>query len=263
MPRSSWLIATADFGGVGFDVEAPGGVEGVLSPTMPSGPLYIFDSNSARSYAAQIESAILAASATDITTCSITLQRNGYVRISFNTAVDVTWGGATGIRDALGFTGDLTGASTYTATERSTHIWIPGRTEISDQRLGQAGTPVYDTQTGGGVGSTPPVTIASGYREVSDLSWQAVSGEYVWVDGSPGELIAFWGVLMTQTSTRIAHYRNVLFDPDSTLSASLASRVGPYALRPQGQYRFPYRRSTRNVEQYADVELPLVVVSEI
>jgi hypothetical protein len=82
-----------------------------------------------------------------------TVSDTGFVTMSRGSTFTVTWTD-TGLRDILGFTGNLSGASSYTATNQHMHGWYPGVAlvdRIGDERSpGMATSDVQVMRTPGG-----------------------------------------------------------------------------------------------------------------
>ena len=65
------------------------------------------------------------------------LQRNGLVYLEAAGVFTIGWGVSTVMRDLLGFTGSLAGATRYEAPNKSPLLWMPGKPETPMmQRLG-------------------------------------------------------------------------------------------------------------------------------
>jgi len=205
-------------------------------------------------------------------TTTITLQRNRRIRIDVPSSVGlftITWGANTDVRDALGFTGNLSGDRTYTATGISNRLWCPGLTEISDARLGRQGTPHYDTQVGGGGSFVKPVMTTHNYRIKNSLEWRNVintaAASRVWSTEIGGEYYAFWRDVMV-TGGQWTHYRATDNDESSIVNVGLSSanRRGPYVWIPRsGAVQFDYNRSISNVEARSDVKITCMQVAEL
>jgi hypothetical protein len=266
MPLSSWLIGTVESDVADTITITVAGGTGAVGVVVPAGPLYLQDSNSALSYASALATAINT-QCVDITACSIRLLENRCIQIVFTAAGNVTvnWGSNTDLRDILGFTGTLSGATSYTATLISSRIWVPGLTEIGRARLGRVGVPVQDTQVGGGGGATRPAMTTHNRRETNALEWRAVDNARVWVTEAGGEHIAFWTDVLTE-GRQFLHFRATNEDATSTTAITLTSgnRLGPYHWNPpSGAVEYDYDRSIQHVEKRNNVKIPVVVVREL
>lgn len=92
--------------------------------TAPAGGLYLWHSTASLSLLARVVAAMAAAG---VASPEAYITELGYVRLASSGAFTITWNLATTLRDLLGFTGDLAGASAYTAPNRSTLLWRSGR----------------------------------------------------------------------------------------------------------------------------------------
>lgn len=261
MPASSWLIGAITPQGESFQVDDGLGLP--VDITIPSTEVYLHDPTSALSLLDAIAAELATALGGPAT---VTLHRDRLIRIDLPTVADILWGSATDIRDALGFSADCTGDSTYTADNPSPHSWCPGLTELSEARLGREGIPVYDTQIGGGGSFELPVRTRSNYRVLNTLEWRNVHNGRVWVDGTGGEHYAFWQTVLLP-GTRFVHYRGLTNDESSSAELTLTSgaRVGPYitAERSGDDIRYEYERSIVNVESRNNVKHRVRRVQEI
>lgn len=263
MPASSVLIGTLSATGT-IAVTVSGGVNGTVNVTVPAGPLYLFDSTPALSYVVALAAAIVAQNS-DVPGVEILLLRNRHASIEWDTASNValTWGSNTAMRDALGFTGDLSGANFYTSENPCDLVWVPGTTEISSGRLGTAGKPVYDLQVAGPPGSTKPVYTSHNYRTINTLRWMNVDNSRVWVSETGGEHIVWWRKVLVG-GRQFAHYRQVTMSDSDSAAATLATRVGPYSfVPPSGPVEYPYDRVVENVEFRQNVSMDVVQVAEL
>jgi hypothetical protein len=268
MPASSWLIG--EFTPSGTTLACDDGVN-PIDVVIPQGARYIDDTTNSLSLIYQLAQEIDALLGAPGTT-TIILQRDRHIRINTpGTPLAIDWTGNTDLRDALGFTINLAGAASHTAPNVSPFIWAPGLTEISSARLGRVGTPVYDTQSGGGGTFVKPVVTTSQYRVINDLEWRSVHNGVrvggpaprVWYQEIGGEHFAFWREVL-HPGGQFAHYRGVDNDENSTAAVALANRVGPYVWRrPSGDVRYDYDRTIQHVEARCDVKLPVVQVSEL
>jgi hypothetical protein len=94
--------------------------------------------------------------------------------------VAITWT-STGLRDALGFTGNLSAASSHTSANSSPHIWLPNTPRsagiVPD---GYQGRPVTDgTVTGSPTGTTKAIQYATRYENTAE--WRFLLGSKTWI----------------------------------------------------------------------------------
>jgi hypothetical protein len=153
------------------------------------------------------------------TTGLITLSATGV------TTFNVTWT-STALRDALGFTGNLTGALSYAATKQSPYLFLPncGRAP-ADAPEGTRGTAVTDgTITMAPTGHSTRLVGATRYRD--RLGFMQLDGRRTWTtyESTVGEsLQTFWdGVLAEGYPFR--------YHPDRTVDATYLTYVAVDAL---------------------------------
>lgn len=156
--------------------------------------------------------------------------KNRKVRIYAGGIFSLTWSSLY-FRDFLGFTTDLSGASTYTSGSIPQLLWSPGRTESPMlSPLGTQGHQVHSTIFGvAGDGTT--VTTTTGSRTFQEWRWSYIATDRIQTDaGAGGEYATFFDkVLKNGYNFRL--YRNV--DEDGTSAdLTLGSYLGPYALTP-------------------------------
>ena len=258
---TSLLLGQVVHGGETVRSEVPGGIGGTGSydSDVPEG-LYLHDSTGSRSLITQLATTILADNP-DLTTLTITLQRDRLLRLEFDVECGLIL--STTMRQILGFDTDLSGSDTYTADRPSTYLWAPAMAEQTDGRLGKSGIPVWDAQWAMGGGNAPPTVTRHNFHRRETLSWDSVANDRIWVDETGGEFFAFWRDCLS-AGRRFCHYRQITMDEASSTAVTLSSRVGPYCMAPpNGRVEFPYVRTIRNVEFRNNVSIPAVIVTEI
>lgn len=98
--------------------------------TAAAGGLYLWHSTASLSLLARVAAAMTTAGVAD---AAAYITEAGYVRLTSSGTFTISWGLATTTRDLLGFGGNLSGASSYTATNRSTLLWRSG-TRLTPER---------------------------------------------------------------------------------------------------------------------------------
>lgn len=248
------------------------GTPEVLS--LPAGAYYLVNGDSDLDLCATL--AGLCETHSEAPTVSIYLTEGGLVRISVTNAAAfrIAWGTATELRDLLGFTIDLTGALTYTATNPSPLLWIPGRTEIAMARLGTLGDPVYDTAVGQAAGSGVPVATQNNVRFDNEFQWRHVVNDvaaaFQAVRTSSGSQNGKWYGFHERVVRRFRRFwlhRDASYVPASTTamtySVAAPGALGPYVLRsPGGTVRYSAPREEEMREAYNRITLPVVLVDE-
>lgn len=193
-----------------------------------------------------------------------------YVRLTSSGTFTIAWGSATTLRDLLGFTGDLSGASSYTATNRSPLLWSPGKVLTPEQApLDFHGAPVLDASVS--VGPLGNIVV----RQNGEPSYvNRYSGRHVARDRygtSPNAVVGQWlYFLRTELwqAKRVIVLRRVLEGSSVTASADYATSValGPYRLDlSQSDTRREFVARSEGfgrVEAYYDVTFPVVQTEE-
>lgn len=110
--------------------------------------------------------------------------------------VAITWT-STSLRDALGFTGNLSAASTHTSTSSSPYIWLPNTPRAPAMAPdGYQGMPVTDgTVTGSPTGTTAAIQYATRY--IDTMEWRFLLGSKTWITWESvvnESLEKFWSV---------------------------------------------------------------------
>lgn len=103
----------------------------------------------------------------------------GKVTISAGVTFSITWTSST-IRDALGFTGTVSGASTYTSTNGSPYVWLPDQRRANPLSPdGGTGIQLTDaTCTMSPAGITKIIKFSTRYRD--SLEYRYLSGAKTW-----------------------------------------------------------------------------------
>jgi hypothetical protein len=127
----------------------------------------------------------------------------------------ITWT-STAARDALGYTGNLSGAASYAAPEQSPYIWLPnvGR-GLTDSPEGTVGTIVSDgTVTLAPTGVSKELVYSQ--RRRNRLGFGLVHAQYVWAEyeSTPNQsLETFWLTVLGEGLPFRYH-------PDASVSAT-------------------------------------------
>lgn len=265
MARADWVVSSRVWTTQSITINA--------SPqdvTAPSGGLYLLHSTSSLSLIARLLAALLAAG---VTTPTVYITEDRHVRIAAGAVFSITWGSGTTLRDLLGFTGDISGMTAYTAPNRSTLLWSAGKVLTPERSpLGTVGEPVADVSATVGPGGRvvsriegdPDFLQTYSARHVpAERWWQSASGE----DGVAGEWRHFWENEVL-TAQRLIVLRRVNEGTSATASAdySLSTVLGPYRpdLTDRDLRRMRMRRASgfERVDAYYDIELPLIKTTE-
>lgn len=131
-------------------------------------------------------------------------------------AFAVNWADATELRDALGFTTNLTSATSHRAPNISPLLWSAGRPVTWEARLGTNGIKVVDVARGQSGPSTVRTT-RNNTRRRNTLIYSHILGSRVWTtDEENGEFVTFWDEVLVN-GRRFKVWRNYPEDlADST-----------------------------------------------
>jgi hypothetical protein len=264
MAATVWLCSSRVWPDAGLDVTIDASPETV---TASLGGLYIYHPTDALDLPTQFVAAMTAAGVVD-PAAFITEDR--HFRLTSSGVFDVTWT-STVLRDYLGFTGNLTGATGYTATNRSPMLWSPGKTETPEEApLGAHGKPIADLSVAYGAGGTQTIRVEGSPTYRQRFAWSHVAkARYYNAPPSPvdGDFAAFW-LSEFVGGNRWILLRGVTEGTSTTVSAGYgsATNVGPYkADMSQPEMRsLQFARSAgfSLVEAYYDVTIPCVKTPE-
>jgi hypothetical protein len=193
-----------------------------------------------------------------------------YVRLTGAGVFEVDWTGAETLRDLLGFTGTLSGASAYTAPNRSPLLWSPGKVLTPDlAQLGVHGQRVLDISATIGQGGNLTVRQEGTPTTVNRFSGRYIPKARYQSGATPaaGEYTYAWEYELC-TGKKFHILRGVTEGSSTTASASYgsATALGPYVadLSDGGFRRTPFVRSAGFglVEAYYDITVPAVLTSQ-
>lgn len=193
VPSGGWDLSLTETGG--------GGASGTV--TVAAGDYYL---NGATSFNDALETALDAVGNATYTVTQSDADESGTGKTTISatgggvTAFAITWTD-TDQRDQLGFTGNVSGALTYTSTNRAKGLWLPtcGRTgDIPEPETGSTyfGRPTMDT-----VSVIAPSGVHSSIRYntvyKSMLDFRTLLGDNVWIRlaasaDQPGTLEQLW-----------------------------------------------------------------------
>lgn len=221
---------------------------------------YLYHDTDALSLVDQLEDVLLAEGVTGAT---VRVLENRKVRISANAAFDLDWG-STLSRTLFGFTGNLSGASTYTATNISPLLWSPSKPESpTESPLGVTGRRVYDTKL-----STAPdgTQVADSHytQRVNTFNWSHVPMDRFQTSSEVGgEYVVFFDYV--HKGNKFHLWRNIAEDVDGTDPVTWTSSLGPYGYRQTRGLMSPdFQRSPgfERVDRRAQVSLDCLIVPE-
>ena len=198
------------------------------------------------------------------------LQRNGLVYLEAAGVFTISWGVSTVLRDLLGFTGNLAGASKYTAPLKSPLLWMPGKPETPMmQRLGVVGHRVPTVYQAVSAYSGRAESVSHGSRIYARYSFPMVDSDLVVTTGNEGGTFARWFDEVAVKAARFKLYRDVLENPTSTATAAsyLDEPLGPYVFTaPAGKgpaWAYDMSRGFERTDKRADIDIRCHVVEEM
>lgn len=218
---TSWLVGAINFGsaqdytisGTGYDVAA--------------GDYYLRDATAGRSLLAQIQADM---TAEGLANASVFVDQSGYVHLKSDDSFTVTWTD-TALRDALGFTSNITSTTNATAQKHSPLWWSPGWPETPATPVGVDAYPVPDTQiTSSPTGlTTKHTTHHTAYWQ--EWNWASVPVSRVWTAAeNGGEFRRFWSEVL-QPGYRFKLYSDIQENVGSSTAVIWTSAQGPYKTR--------------------------------
>ena len=258
MGTTAWLIGSIK------NLPAQTLVIGGGNQAITAGSRYLYHSTNALSMLAQVQAALIAAGYAG---ASATLLKNRKVKLSSGAGTfTLNWPADNVFRNLLGFTGNLSGASSYTATNVSKLLWSPGRPENPQQApLGVRGHRTHSTYTlvSPYDGSTESVTHGS--REYNAFNFPYVLTDRVHTTAEAGgEWVAFFDTVCAP-SYSFHLWRNVDEDTSSTSNAALATNLGPYVYTPErrgADWSFVRSGGFELAEHACDINFRVHVVPE-
>jgi hypothetical protein len=262
MPFSDWIIA-----GLEWTTQSPTIDAGAQDVTAPLGGLYLTHPTASLSMLARLVAAMTAAG---VASPAAFVTEARHVRLTAAATFSVTWGSATLLRDSLGFSGNLSGASSYTAPLRSPLLWSAGKVLTPTLApLGYPGAPVLDASVTVGPGGRVIVRRHGDPSVVQSFTVRHVPRDRYWTE-SPvaGQWLHFKAVALWTAPNLIVLLRVDEGTGSVTLSAdySTSPALGPYKpdLTDPALRREPVQRASgfERVEAYYDVSLSLVLTRE-
>ena len=230
---------------------------------LPAGTYYLRDATGSRS--------LLAAMVTAMTTggvgsaaAVVLLSRK--VNLSGGANFTINWPADGILRDLLGYSGNLSGAATYTASAISPLLWSPGKPESPQlSPLGVAGRRVYLAQVGVAEdGSTFATT--QGYRTFQRYLWKYVHTSRVQTSAEAGgEFARWWGDVLVKAG-RFKLYRAIDEDDASNTAVTWPTAIGPYCVTPDTRspdWTFTRSSGFELADCRSDLELACHVVPEV
>lgn len=238
-----------------------------------SGGLYFDHPSSSLSMKSVMETAMGNAGLSDP---AFELLQNGYLKLSWSgAAADLTFDDSH-LRDALGFTGNKSGANNYTSDNKPLWVWS-GATPIQtlDTPIGTTGKTIYDASQlkapGGVTKVTKQVTTSKAGRWLA--TWVARDRYKTTDAGLNGEMQSFFEnvLVLGYHFLIVGDGENGLVSEDdassTAMSYTIGNAIGPLvmdleAVAGRSGISLPCKRSDPNLDWYFDIEIPYLEAQE-
>lgn len=248
----SWLI-----GSIRFTADASVNIDG-NTQDISTGYYYLRHPTSNLSLISAFATAM---ANTGLSGVNVYLNRAGYVVLEAASSFEVTWINTT-LQTALGFTEDLSGASSYTAPCRSNIAFFPQAPSTPTSILGVVGYDVSDAITRRSPTGLTQSVEKHHTQVFQELRWALINVERLWdTTESPGTFKRFLDDVIRNNRSFFEHQQ---IDEDLTSSEEVTwtTGLGPYRVRDIQALNDWYRRTINNKDLYSPLRLDLVQVSE-
>ena len=233
---TAWLVGSAR--DLDYDVIFTGNA----STQTISGTAYLYHASSSLSLLAKMVTAMTAGG---VANPAAVLTRDRRVKLSSSGNFSVQWSDV-GLRDLLGFTGNLAAASSYTAPNVSPLLWSPAKPMMAElSPLDCAGNTRPLSYFTVSPSSGEPFVVTHGSRTDQRWSVSHVARDRMQTpDELGGEWVKFFSVVVVP-GARWYWYPEVTEEPGGTATATLSGELGPYVYTPKGRApSWDYRRSS-------------------
>jgi hypothetical protein len=232
--ETEWFIGSVVLGAQDFEVDG-------TPVSVAASTVYLTDPTPALSLLAQVQAAMVEA---NIGGETAVLLGSGHVRLSAAATFNVVWGGATRLRDLLGFTTDLAGLSAYVAPLKSLIWWSSGKPATFElSPIGARGQKRYIVNQTVAAYTGRAESTSHGTREFQRFSFEKVDAERMMtVDALPGEYGTFYDQVAVR-SARCKVYHLAIESPLSTTEFTYESVLGPYLVTLGNTATWDYSRS--------------------
>jgi hypothetical protein len=255
---SAWLVGSArDLAYTSFTIEGDGTVS-------ISGDYYLAHATAALSLIDEMAAQMTAAGVAGATAV---ITRDRVVKLASGGAnFAITWSSDTGLRDLLGFTGNLSGAASYTAPNISPLLWSPGKPVNPGQSPldchGNRKPLAYWTAS---PSDGTPFVVSHGERVDQTYSALSIAMDRIQTrNESNGEWVVFFENV-AERGYNFMIYPEVTEESGSSTTATLSTPLGPYVLSPNGRapaWTFARSRGMEWSNKRADWSLACRVVPE-
>jgi len=251
---TAWLVGSIK--GADHDITIAGSAQNI------AGDLYLYHPTTALSL---LGAWVTAATAAGLGAPTAVLTRDRRVKLGNGANFTVTWDDT--VRDLLGFTSNLSGASSYVAPNVSPLLWSPAkplRPELSPRgTLGLRTPQAYWTQS---PYDGSPFVVSHGSGRIDQrYSCGMVAIDRVFTTSQAGgEWVRFFEEVLAKGRSFYV-YNDATEESGSTTAASLADGLGPYVFAPQGRaptWAYARSRGFEWVDKRADVAFSCRIVPE-
>lgn len=193
-----------------------------------AGSYYLYSPTSSLSLIGSLEAAITAAG---VAGASVVILENRKVRISAGATFSITWPADGVLQALLGYSGNLSGAATYTAPLISPLLWSPARPESPTKApLGVLGHEQHQAFHSVSPFDGTRSVVVHGSRTHNRFIWQKVRTDRVQTDDElGGEYVKFWETVLSQGSLFYL-WRHVQEDTAGSDPVVWTSSLGPYVV---------------------------------
>jgi hypothetical protein len=202
--------------------------------------------------------------AAGVAAAAVTVRENLRIRLASSGTFDVTWS-STALRELFGFTGNLSGASSYDATNPSPLLWAPGYPATPRSHVSKAGRTVPHVTFHAADDGSEMRTQHFGSEVWQDLSWRTLLSSRLTVpDGTDtGNTLEGFFEEVLQYGYRFRYHQSVVTSTATTaLDWNDSVAFGPYQLRRPMDHDW-YERIIANADVYGGpVKLELKLVEE-
>lgn len=233
--------------------------------TLAAGDYYLYDDGSSFDLIAALTSVINGHSI--VADAVVSILDNRLIQITSSTSFALTWPTDGVLRDLLGFTGNLTTATSHTAANISPLLWSPGKRATTGGRFGTDGIPVVDVAWAQSGPGRVYATSHNLYRRQT-LSWRYLLNARVWTTAEAnGEFIAFWREVLIKARPfkvwlNLIEGSGSAWDLDGDGDGVLPS-AGAYVYQPNGRpVDMPWAREFGFHESVHPIEIPCSTTPE-